>query len=392
MWRIAWRYLWGGKRYAAVNVITAVSVGGVALATAAIIIVLSVFNGFRQLAQQQLSVVDPDVRVTPSQGAVIYNADSLVAVINGVDGVREATAMVEQRALVVGERSQTPVRWRGVDADTYARITGIDSVIIDGLWLPGAAMASVGVALDADLRPGSGMALYVPRRLGRITPANAHLAFRGDTLMLGGVVRTGQQDYDADMVYLPIDEGRALLDYYDGEATSIEVSATDPGRALNNLRQRLGEQYVVTPREQLQTDTFRMIAVEKWITFAMLAFILLVASFNIISTVVMLVIEKRHDTFTLRALGAGPSDVYAVFMWQGRYIALGGCVIGMLIGCGLTLAQQWGHFIGLGATPGTTAVDYYPVQLLGTDVALVAAISILVSLLATRIALRIAKP
>lgn len=387
---VAWRYLWGGKRYAAVNVITWVSIVGVALATAAILIVLSVFNGFRGVAERQLAAIDPDVRVTAAApGQPILNADSALAAVRAVDDVAHAALMMEQRGVAVTPSMQMPVRWRAVDIDEYRQVAGIDSIVIDGCWLQGSAALSVGVAVGTTARPGGSLTLYVPRRRGRITQANAITAFRADTAVVGAVLRMGNQDYDADMMYIPLDEGRRLLDYYDGEATSIEIGSkpgTDAEALQRRLQRTLGPSYLAQRRQQLQQESFRMIAVEKWITFAMLAFILVIASFNVVSTLVMLRLEKEQDAWTLRALGASSGAIRGIFRWQGRYIAAAGCLLGLFIGLALCLAQEWGGFIRLNAAPGTTAVQAYPVVVEWWDILVVAAVSLCVSLLATRAA------
>ena len=314
--RIALRYLFAKKSHRAVNVIAVISMAGVAVATMAIIVVLSVFNGFTDLAQSHLAAIDPEVRIAPLSGKVIESADSLARALESRDDVASAAVVLQERALFVSGDRQTPVIFKGLDPAKARRIADIDAVIIDGVFAPDNGMpdslagmqASVGVAINMGLHPSpySAGRIYVPRRLGRINPANPAAAYRALDVAVTGVVQVDQPEYDADFVFIPLEAARRMLDYDAGEGSAVELKAAQ-GVRPDELVRRLAKdlpQYSVQGRVEQQADTFRMIAVEKWITFTMLVFILLIASFNIVSTLSLMVIEKRADMATLRALGA----------------------------------------------------------------------------------------
>lgn len=388
--KIALRYLVSRKSHRAVNVISAVSLAGVAVATAAIVIVLSVFNGFSAQVSLQLSAIDPDLLVTPVHGKVIAGADTLAARIAALPGVAVAMPSLEERALLVAGDSQLPVRFKGVDS-RYSRVVDIDSVVMLGRFeaddaadtlpeLPVPGMAAIGVASRLDLHPDhSVVQLYVPRRVGRINTAVPAASFRTAPVAVTGVTQVGQMDADVDRMLIPLGTARALLQYDGGEATAIEI-AGDPALATD-ISRLIGPDYTVAPRERQHPESMRMIAIEKWITFVMLAFILVIAAFNIVSTISLMVVEKRRDMETLRWLGATRTTVRRVFMWQGALITLAGAAIGIVLGLGLSLAQQWGKFVTLGGDHSQMTIDVYPVEVHPADVAAVAGIAIVVAAL-----------
>lgn len=381
--KIALRYLIAPKSHRAVNVISIISVVGVAVATMAIVVVLSVFNGFSDLARRQLSRIDPDLRVQAAEGKVFARADSIADVIQTVAGVRAAMPVLRDRALLVADRSQMPVRFVAVDPAKAAAVLELDSIIIDGIYSPdnglpdsvAGAQISVGVALSTGLRPSPYAAgdIYVPRRLGRINPANPAAAYRCLPVAVTGVTQVDQQDYDNDYVILPLGPMRELLEYSDGEASSVEIalaSGGDVGRVRRRLEQTLPQGLVVLDRDEQSSDTYRMIAIEKWVTFLMLVFILVIASFNIISTLSLLVIEKRDNMATLRALGAPRGLIARIFVDEGWLITVSGGLVGIAVGIVLVLLQQHFGLIRLEGDPSTLNVDSYPVRLVWGDVAL----------------------
>lgn len=374
-WKIACRYLLSRKSHNAVNIISIVSVAGVAVATAAIVIVMSVFNGFTLLAAMHLSAMDPDVKVMPAHGKTIDSADSVSRAIEAIDIVSAARPVIEERGLAICGSKQMPVIFKGVSVD-YGDVSDIDSLMIDGQRLAypysmAGMQPSVGVALSLDARPGltSTVDLYAPRRIGRINPANPQASFRTARFMVTGVFQVNQPEYDNEYVIIPIDEARDLLEY-DDQCTAIEVAADgDPARAARLIADRLGPEYKALSRNEQEEVSFRMIAIEKWVTFLMLAFILVIASFNIVSTLSLLVIEKRDNMATMRAMGATAGMVRGIFMRQGWLITMAGGFAGIIIGAGLSLAQQWGRFIKLNGDPSQLTIDAYPVAVDPVDLA-----------------------
>ncbi|MCI8998570.1 MAG: ABC transporter permease [Muribaculaceae bacterium] len=377
--RIALRYLLAKKSHTAVNVISLISMAGIAVAAMAMICVLSVFNGFSDLAFERLSLVDPDVKVTPVRGKVILNADSLAGVVGKVDGVRSAVVTVEDQALAIFDGAQSPVVIHGVPAD-YSELSAISSLVIDGEFVdevsgrPCVAL-SVGSAINLGARPSleKPFVLTVPRRLGRINPAFPLAAFCTDTLLVSAVYQTNQAEFDNDMLYLPLESARSLLDYTT-EGSAIEIAVADGVNhddVIDRLQELLGDGYVVADRLHQQADSFRMISVEKWITFLMLVFVLVMASFNILSTMSMLIIEKEDNLRILRSLGATESLLRRIFLDEGLLIALLGGAIGLAVGVALCLAQQQFGLISLGGDHAQMSIDAYPCRLALSDLCIV---------------------
>ncbi len=386
--RIALRYLFSRKRHNAVNVISWISVAGVAVATAAIVCVLSVFNGFSGIAMSRLSEIDPDIKIVPSTGKVFSNADSLASALAHLPEFEIAVPVVEERALAIYAGRQMPVSIKGVPGN-YNEVTNVGSTVIDGEILssdgdyPCAAL-SVGVALSLNARPGyyDLLQLYAPRRIGRVNTANPLTAFRGDSLIVSAVYEVEQSEYDADRAIVPISTARKILDYTD-EGTAIELKLA-PGvgekQGLAAAQAAVGASGIAQTRLMQQAESFRMISVEKWITFLILAFILVIASFNVLSIMSMLIIEKKDNIATLSALGATPGLIRRVFVLEGWLISLLGGAVGISIGVVLCLVQQHWGLIKLSGDPSQLSVTVYPVQLEMGDLGAIALIVVLTGL------------
>lgn len=374
--RIALRYLLAPKSHNAVNVISVISMTGVAVAVAAIVVVLSVFNGFADLAAAHLSVIDPELKVVPRSGKVFAGADTLAAeLMRDIPDLAVATPSLEERALLVARSGQMPVVFKGVDPDVYPLAVDFNSTILDGSPLFNDSIyglvpmtISVGVAMETGLRPGqdAGAELYVPRRKGRINPANPAASYRSAAFAVAGVYRVEQPEYDTDRLLIPLDKARTLLEYGGGEASALELRlspGSDVEKVRSDLEKRLGGDFEILSRLQQQEAAFRMIAIEKWMTFVMLAAILLIACFNIFSTLSLLVIEKRSDASTLRALGASRGQTSLIFSLEGALITLAGGLAGLLLGSLLTLGQQTWGWVKLAGDPSLLTTSSYPVRL-----------------------------
>jgi len=397
--RIAIRYLFSKKSYNAVNIISLISLAGISVATMATVCVLSVFNGFSDLASSQLSQLDPDLKITATNGKVINNADSLAQVISFIDGVELTLPSIQDQALAIFRDYQMPVTIKGVAAN-YDSIAQLQQVIIDGNYLyrdstiayatlsPGAA-----IGLRATPHTYDFLGLYTPRRKGRINPANPLTAFRSDTLVVGGVYQVNQAEYDTDMIIIPLENARRLLDYTT-QASAIEIKAVkgcDINSLAKNISAVIGSDYTIKNRIQQQQQTFRMIEIEKWVTFLMLAFILIIASFNIISTLSMLIIEKSDNIATLRSLGASNTLISRIFTLEGWLISTVGGIAGTIIGTILVMIQQYGKVIKLSGDPMTMTIDYYPVRLQTTDLLIVIATVILIGFFIAQITALLSK-
>lgn len=372
--RIALRYLLSRKQFGAVNVISAISVAAVAVAAAAMIIVLSVFNGFERLAQSKLSALDPDYLAVPTQGKRIEGIGSLVDLLERVDGVKAACPQISERAYAMNAEAQSAVVMLGL-TERGMQESGIADVIIDGTdRLPNdsTVLTSVGVAMALGVRPYEGadnMSLFEPRRTGAINPANPMAAFRKADLRVAGVYQVEQEEYDRDMVIVAYSLASRLLGY-DDAATAVAIH-TDGSRTPESDLRQIAEQHglIVKDRYEQQEHTYRMIAIEKWISFLMLGFILVIASANIISTLSMLVLDKEPSMAILRAMGATRRLIRGVFATQGWLIILLGGLAGIACGVLLVAGQMRYGWVKLGASnPELMSITNYPVELRWGDV------------------------
>ncbi len=390
--RIAWRYLVSKKGHQAVNIISIVAVCGVVVATAALICVLSVFNGFRGLIMGKLAMLDPQVAITATTGKAINDADSVIDLVSAMPGVERAIPVVEDQALAIYAQMQMPVRLKGVP-DDYNTMNGMDSIIVDGEWklrdeVSRYAVAGAGPAVRLMVRPESlGMVrLYAPQRQGRVNLANPMGAFRQDSVFVSGVFQLQQNSYDADLIYVPLEMAMNLFDY-ETEATQIELRLA-PGanerQVMRSISQALGDGYQVKNRLMQQREAYRLVNMEKWMAFLLLAFILVIATFNVISTLSLLIIEKDDSIATLRALGAHDRQISRIFVLQGWLITLVGAVTGVVIGLILCLCQQQFGWLHLSGDPANMIISAYPVEVQCLDViitlALVAAVGLLTSM------------
>jgi len=390
--KIAWRYLVSRKGHQAVNIISIVAVCGVVVATAALICVLSVFNGFRGLIMGRLALLDPQVAITATTGKVINNADSVITVASAVPGVERAIPVVEDQALAMYGRFQMPVRLKGVPLD-YNQMNDIDSVLVDGQWqlddqVSRYAVIGAGPAIMLHARPDyvGMLRLYAPQRVGRVNVANPMNAFRQDSLFVAGIFQLQQNSYDSDLIYVPLDVARQLFDY-ETQATQVELRLTAEANeqsVMRDLQQRLGSGYDVKNRLMQQREAYRLVNIEKWMAFLLLAFILIIATFNVISTLSLLIIEKDSSVGTLRALGASDKLITRIFVLQGWLITLTGAVAGVVLGLALCLCQQQFGWLKISGDPANMIISSYPVQVQWTDVlvtlALVAVVGLLTSM------------
>lgn len=390
--RIASRYLMSRKGHQAVNVISIVAVCGIVVATAALICVLSVFNGFRGLIMGKLAMLDPEVAITATLGKTVNDADSIIGAVSRIPGVERAMPVIEDQALAMYAQLQMPVRLKGVP-DDYNTMNLMDSVIVDGKWklsdqVSRFAVAGAGPAVRLCMRPDFlGMVrLFAPQRQGNVNIANPMGAFRQDSLFLSGIFQLQQNDYDADLIYVPLDMARDLFDY-ETEATQIEVKLA-PGaneqQVMRAISQALGNGYQVKNRLMQQSEAYRLVNIEKWMTFLLLTFILIIATFNVISTLSLLIIEKDDSIATMRALGANDRQISRIFVLQGWLITLAGAITGVIIGLILCLCQQRFGWLRLSGDPANMIINAYPVEVQWTDVlitlALVAAVGLLTSM------------
>lgn len=380
---IALRYLRLRKNGGAVGAIALISVTGVAIATAAILCVLSVFNGFREVLSVRDDYLASDVEIKSRKGKVITDADNLADSLSSLPEVAVALPLVEDQALSIYNYQEMPVMLRGVDLTKFRRISSLDSIIVMGDPFPAdpfdcdppAGLISPGVArrlgiYNATAEGGDRLFLFAPRREGRINIANPASSFFTDSISVTSIFRTDRAEIDGATVYVPLELARGLFQY-DTEATSILIKGaegTDSSRLAGIIARRLGSGYDIKDRAMQQQLSFRMINIEKWITALLLFFILVIASFNIVSTMTMIVIEKKRSIASMRAMGMRASRIGRIFAWESLYITLAGASMGIILGVTLSLLQQHFGFIKMGGNTAEMIISDYPVKLIWHDI------------------------
>lgn len=379
---IARRYMFSKKSVGAINVISFISVAGVAVGTMALVIVLSVFNGFHDLVASLFTNFDPQIEVVPVKGKTI-NADAPeLDKIRHLDFVDVATDVVEDQAIAVYGDRQRMVTVMGVD-ENFDQLTNIGDILYgDGdftLRVANLYFGVPGIRLAQDLGLGARWAdylkIYAPVRRGQLTDLDTPTdGFVVDSLLSPGVVyAVNQNKYDRDRIITSIYFARQLFDQ-DGMLSSLQLRlkpGTDLGTAKREIKAAAGEKFRVLDRFEQQADTFRIMQIEKVLAYVFLTFILIVACFNIISSLSMLIIDKKNDINTLHNLGANDRQIVSIFLYEGRIISAVGALIGIGLGLALCGLQQAFGFVKMGESSGTFIVNAYPVSVHYWDVLVV---------------------
>ncbi len=376
---IARRYLVSKKSTNAINAISLVSAAGVAVATMALVIVLSVFNGFHDLVASLFTNFDPQIEITPAKGKTVPADDPVLTSLRHQPEVAVATECVEDQALAVYDGHQQMVTVMGVD-DNFAQLTRINDILYgNGEFTLHAANLEYGIigirlaqALGTGARWDGEMKIYAPVREGQLTELeDPRDGFVADSIVSPGVVfAVNQAKYDRDHIITSIGFARRIFGQQ-GMLSSLKIRL-NPGTDIAAVKQRMqriaGDKYRVLDRFEQQADTFRIMQVEKFLAYIFLTFILIVACFNIIGSLSMLIIEKKDDAGTLRALGASSRQVARVFLHEGRLISAAGAAVGIAIGLLLCWLQQQFGLVPMGDSSGTFVVNAYPVSVHYGDV------------------------
>lgn len=378
---IARRYLFSKKKHNAINIISAVSVCGVALATLALVCTLSVFNGFQDMVAGFFTAFDPELKIIVREGKVFDPHESRVAQIHAMPEIEVWTETLEENAMVQYKDRQTMAVIKGVE-DNFEQLTAIDSLLYGtGKFVLNDSVVDygiLGVELMSELGTGiqfvDPLQVYAPKRNARVNMANPAASFNSDYLFSpGAVFIVNQQKYDARYILTSLGFARRLFDY-DTEVSAIEIKLK-PGSNIDAVEKKmeeiLGERFVVQNRYEQQADVFRIMEIEKFISYLFLTFILAIACFNVIGSLSMLILDKRDDVETLRNLGAGDQLITRIFLFEGRMISVFGASIGIVLGLLLCFLQQKFGLISLGGGNGSFVVDAYPVSVHLTDVLLV---------------------
>lgn len=370
---ISRRYLFSKKSHNAINIVSLIAVVGVAVATMAMVIVMSVFNGFQGLVAALFTGFDPELRITPVQGSAIGLDDDRIAALAESDHVAVFTPVVEGQALAVAGKVQKVVMLKGV-ADNFLRQSNMsDALYGEALpilhadvleyCIPGIRLCN---QLELPLNFMEPLQIYAPKRGERVNLGNPRASFNQDELMSSGLVfDVRQAKYDSEYILCSIGFAQRIFGKQ-GQATAIEIRLAPDGsrKAIEAL---LGDSFRVQDRYEQQRDVFRIMEIEKLLSYAFLCFILFVACLNIMGSLSMLMIEKKDDLRTLSALGSTDGQIQRIFVFEGMLIIMGGALVGMLLAVVLCAAQQQFGLIRLGQSEGSFIVDAYPVVLEAAD-------------------------
>ena len=395
-WKIAWRYLFSKKSHNAINIVSGVSAAGVMVATAALICVLSVMNGFSSVVEQMFSQFDPELRIEAREGKFFRLDSPAMQTVREMEAVRIFSPTIEETALVQYEDHQVAAQLKGV-SDQFQALTHIDSIIHDGFFsvYDGAFERCVlgrGLAARIGINPHfvGGMKVYAPKRKGRVNLMRPDQSLNKASTFIAGTFAVDQVQYDDRLMIVSLQFARSLFDYSEDEATAVEIALTDKAnlkKTKKQIREVLGPDYVVLDRYEQQADFFRISKIEKVLTLLLLAFILLIATFNIIGSLSMLMIDKQADSQTLGNLGATPEMLRRIFLYEGWLISALGAAIGLVLGLLICLLQE--HFGLLKLGNGTDYVlSAYPVEVQAPDLLLVAAIVLAIGYLSAYIPTR----
>lgn len=375
---VARRYLFSKKSTNAINVISIISVIGVAVATMALVIVMSVFNGFHDLVASFLTNFDPQLEVVPTEGKSANANDPLLTKVKQLHQVDVATENVEDMAMAMYGDKLTMVTIKGVD-DNFDKLTHIKEILYgDGEYELHAGNLEYGIigirlaqTLDVGATWNGYLKIYAPKRSGQLDMSNPASGFAVDSLLSPGVVfSVNQARYDKGHILTSIEFARNLFDMK-GRISSLELRLQENSNlkeVKKEIQAIVGSRYKVLDRFEQQADTFKIMQIEKIIAYFFLTFILVVACFNIIGSLSMLMIDKKNDVVTLRNIGASDKQITKIFLFEGRMISVIGALIGILLGLLLCWLQQTFGFVSLGQRSGDFVVNAYPVSVHYLDI------------------------
>lgn len=394
--KIAWRYLFAKKQYNAIHIISGISAAAVGVVTAAMVCVLSVMNGFGVMVEQLFSQFDPDIRIEAVSGKSFHDQGERFDALRQLSEVAMVSQSIEETALLQFEDKQMPVRLYGVDS-VFPTLTHIENIITEGHYevYDGAfdrAVLGQGLAWQMGIgaRFISPLQLYAPKRNAKVNMLRPDQSFNDEVCFIAGTFAVQQVKYDNEVMLVDIDLTRRLLDYGNHEVSALLIKVaphTSVKQAKKAIQSLLGEGFAVLDRYEQQADFFRILRVEKLLTTLLLVFILLIASFNIIGSLSMLIIDKQTDIQTLSHLGANNKMIQRIFLFEGWLISALGAMVGLAIGLIVCLVQEHLGILKLGN--GTEyVVSAYPVAVQTTDVLIVAAVVLTLGFLAAWIPAR----
>ena len=373
--RFALRYLFARKSHNVINIISGISVAGMAIGTAALVIILSVFNGFNKLVSDSLGDAQPDLVVKPAAGKAFVPDSTVFAWLYDQELVYNMSSVIEEQAFIAFDGKQSLARVKGVDS-VFEEESPLQNHITDGIFslhrgtLPRAVVGS-SLAWSMDINPRfiAPLEIYYPDREGSISLSNPAASLRSTKVTVAGLFAINAE-LDAELVIVPIETMRELLDYDDEvSAVEIRVAKGTADKAVNGLAtelsERLGPDYEVLDRYRQNEALYKMMRYEKLAIYMILIFIVIIIAFNIYSSLTMLIIEKKDDIGTLHSLGAPEAMTRRIFLLEGWLISLLGLVLGLALGIAFVLLQQK---YGLIRMPGNYIISAYPVILKASDI------------------------
>lgn len=369
---VAQRYLFAKKTQNTINLISAISVVGVAIGTMALIVILSVFNGFDSLVHSLFNSFNPDLKITIKEGKRFSAELPSLTELKQIEGVLYIAEVVEENALLKYGNKQYIATIKGVSSD-FIYMSGIDSMIVDGdfvLQQGNNEYAIVGQGIAMKLAIGltfvNPIIIYVPKRTASVS-MNPERAFNRKYIFPSGIFAI-QQDFDSKYLIVPIEFARKLLDFT-SEVSSLELKlypSSDPLAVQEDVKKIMGNDFFVKNRYEQEELLYRIMKTEKWAIFFILTFILIVASFNIIGSLTMLIIEKKKDISIIRSMGADLNHIRKIFLYEGWLISILGALIGLVIGVLICWLQQNFGLIRLQGS-GSFVIDSYPVKMVLSD-------------------------
>ena len=382
---IAIRYLLSKKSHNAINAITLVACCGIAIITAALIVMLSVYNGFESLVDSLCSNFDPELRIEARYGKTFADSQQLRATITSVESVSDISAILEENILLSYGSHQIPAKMLGVD-NAFAKTTSIDSIVVAGEYKLSDDVADycvLGAGIATQLGAGSSfvrpITAYCPVRSGKVNLMSPEDAFTEGLIYCSGIFLVNQAEYDDNICITSLAFAHTMLnDSTQVSAYQLRMNDTkNIESAKTKLEIILGDDFVIKTRYQQQEESYHIMQIEKWITFLIVIFILLIASFNLIGALSMLIIDKEEEIETLRNLGASNTLIRRIFAIEGLLVSGVGALVGITIGVGLCAIQEQFGIISLGGNSNAYIIDAYPVVLHWSDV-LWSAISVFV--------------
>ena len=392
---IAWRYLKSKKSHNVINIISGVSVAGVTIGTMALVVVLSVFNGFESLVVSLFNTFDPQLKVYPATGKTFADSTFPWEQVAETKGLTAQTAVIEEKVLLRYGTNQYLATLKGVGKN-YETWTGLNNMISEGslmleykgrpLAIPGQGVAYyLGLDLDNFARD---IEVYAPRRTTNIG-LNPEQAFNRMDIHPAGIFSV-QQDFDSKYMIVPLAFAEEALGY-SGELSAVEM-AIDSDKNLNRIQDWVqsvvGSNFIVKNRFQQQEMLYKIMRSEKWAIFMILGFILFIATFNVIGSLSMLILEKRKDIAILKSMGAGDKLVKRIFLVQGMMVSFGGALGGMVLGAAICFAQQKFGIVKINTEGGSFLIDAYPVVMQTMDFVYVFLVVSLIGLVAAWLPVR----